>query len=98
VLVLSVFLYHVLLAHQEGLSFAINKNFDPHCEPTKHDREKRTAPTHSGSKNTPIYVKIGIVFVNLFFLKNPKGPPLGDLRKNKQKPQIPRFVDFLQIG
>ena len=64
----------------------------------KRDREKRTAPEDSGSKVTPIYFQIGVVFVNLFFLKNVKGPPLGDLGKNKQNPQIPRFVDFLQIG
>ena len=55
----------------------IYTTFDPHCEPTKHDREKPTAPVDSGSKVTPINVKISVIFVNLFFLKNVKGPKGG---------------------
>ena len=50
------------------------------------------------SKVTPVSVKISVKLVDLFFLINAKGPPLGDLGKNKQKLQISRFVDFLQIG
>jgi hypothetical protein len=33
--------------------YFINTNFDRHCEPARHDREKRTVPTDSGSKVTP---------------------------------------------
>jgi hypothetical protein len=77
-LVLSVFFYPVLLARSEGQWLLLIKDQRPFWQANKRDRRKRTVPADSGSKVTPVSVKISVKLVDLFFLKNVKGPPLGD--------------------